>query len=386
MAAIMALSVLYVVVGSFAAEAVTQGQIDDLKKQQQEIEKKKQEIQSEINSLEYEQSTTLAKKSVLDDQIMYTQDEIANITEQIATYTLLIIEKEQEVVEAQVNEDSQWDMYKVRLRSMEEHGTISYIAVIFNANSFADLLSRIDVVGEVMRSDERLYEQLKQAKEETIVAKESLEVSKADKEADALQLEDKQDELNIQLEQADALLAEIEANIDLAMDLYELEQVESQSIQAEINQKVEELKKQQQSVVGTGTLVWPTPSSYLVTSEFGRRWHPIYHKFRMHAGIDIGARYGTNCLASDGGTVITSKYSSSYGNYIVISHGGGVTTLYAHLSSRLVSVGDNVSQGDLIGKIGSTGASTGAHLHFEVSVNGTRVNPLQYFSGYTIRE
>ena len=106
----------------------------------------------------------------------------------------------------------------------------------------------------------------------------------------------------------------------------------------------------------------------------------------MHYGIDIGAGYGTIARAADDGTVITSTYNSSYGHYIVISHGNGMTTLYAHLSSRLVKAGDKVTQGQTIGKIGSTGASTGPHLHFEVSVNGSRVNPLQYFTGYTIKE
>ena len=383
MAILMVLSVLYAVVGSLTASAVTQAEIDALKNQQKEIATKKAEIQSQINSFEYQQATVLAKKSVLDDQISYTQEEIANLTEQIATYDLLIWDKQQEYYEMQQHEEAQLERFKTRLRIMEEHGTISYIAVILKANSYADLLSRIADVGEIMESDELLYEQLKQAKQDTLEAKQSLEESQQERQAEKDNMVLLQKELNVERSEADALLQEIEDNLETERDLYQQETAEYSAIQKEINQKVEELKKQQ-TVTGTGTLIWPTPSSYKVTSEFGMRMHPIYHELRMHTGIDIGASYGTSVVASDGGTVITSKYSSSYGNYIVISHGNGYTTLYAHLSSRLAAAGDNVTQGQVIGKVGSTGASTGPHLHYEVSKDGKRVNPLQFFSGYTI--
>ncbi len=384
MAILMALSVLYVVVGSFSASAVTQAEIDALKKKQQEIEIKQAEIQSKINSFEYEQATALAKKSVLDDQINYTQEEIDNLTEQIATYDQLIADKEQEYQEMQQHEEEQWQLFKDRIRVMEENGSISYISVIFNASSYADLLSRIADVGEIMESDERLYDQLKQAKEDTLAAKETLEVTQQEQEVEKENMQALQEEQTLQLAEADELLQEIENNLETERELYQQESDEYNAVQKEINQKVEELKKQQ-SVTGTGTLIWPTPSCNYVTSVFGMRMHPIYNELRMHTGIDIGASYGASVVASDSGTVITSKYSSGYGNYIVISHGNGVTTLYAHLSSRLVAVGDDVTQGQVIGKIGSTGASTGPHLHYEVSVNGTRVNPLQYFSNYTIK-
>jgi murein DD-endopeptidase MepM/ murein hydrolase activator NlpD len=386
MAAVMVLSVLYVAVSSFTASAVTQSQIDSLKQKKKEIEKKKAEIQSQINSLEYEQATALAKKEVLDDQIKYTQDEIDNITEQIDTYTNLIIVKEQEAQDAQVKEDAQWVKYKANIRMMEENGTISYIAVIFEADSFTDLLSRIDMVGSIMTYGENLYDELKAAKLATIEAKEQLELSKAEQEAEKVELQAKQSELDTQLAEASALLKKIDEDIQAAKDLYKQEAAEANSIQSDINKKIEELNKQTQTVKGTGTLVWPAPSCTIVTSQYGMRYHPVYGEYRMHTGIDIGAKYGTNIVAADSGTVITSKYSSSYGNYIVISHGNGVTTLYAHLSSRSVKEGASVTQGQTIGKCGSTGISTGAHLHFEVSVNGSRVNPLKYYSNYTIKD
>lgn len=385
MALLMLLSVLYVVVGSITASAVSQSQIDTLKKQQNEIAKKKQEIQSQINSMEYDQKSALAKKEVLDSQIQLTQDDIVNINEQIAIYTQLIEDKKVEVIQKQQNEDDQWVRYKLRMRTMEENGTISYISVIFNSNSFSDLLARVDVVGQIMQYDDNLYKELKTAKQATIDAQVSLEASKVAQESEKADLVVKEAELQTQLDSADTLLQKIEADIAAAKELYQKEDAAAKDIQADINKKTEELKKQTQQVAGTGTLIWPVPSNHIVTSQFGQRYHPIYHEYRMHNGIDIGGKYGASIVASDSGTVIISTYSSSYGNYIVVSHGGGITTLYAHLSSRLVKVNDKVNQGDVIGKLGSTGASTGPHLHFEVSENGARTNPLKQFSGYTIK-
>ncbi|NLA87353.1 MAG: peptidoglycan DD-metalloendopeptidase family protein [Clostridiales bacterium] len=388
MALLMAASVLYVALESLTVNAaVTQGEIDNLKKQQKEIQKKQQEIQSTINSLDYERKTALAKKQVLDDQIQLTQEDIANTTQQIEMYEALIEDKKLEVAQAQKTEDEQWEHYRHRMREMEEYGSISYIAVIFESNSFADLLARINDVGEFMEYDKRLYEQYKASKQATIEAKASLEQSLADLEIEKVGLENKNQELNAQLTAANELLNEINKNIAEAKELYQQELQAGKSIQSEINKKVEELKKQQQ-VKGTGSFIWPTPSCSIVNSRYGNRWHPIFKEYRMHSGIDIRASYGTNIHAADGGVVIISQYSSSYGNYIVISHGNGMTTLYAHLSTRSVKANDKVAQGQVIGKVGSTGNSTGPHLHYEISKNGSRENPLKYYdaSTYVIRE
>ena len=382
----MAVSVLGTLAGSPPALAVTQGQIDALKKQQKEYEKKKQELQSQINSLEYQQSTVLQKKEVLDSQIELTQQEIDNINALIAQYDTLIEEKTVEVQEAQASEDAQWARYKSHMRAMEESGPITYISVIFQANSFPDLLARISDVGEIMQYEQQLYEQLEAAKQRTIEARSTLQTAKTDQEADRAELTVKSADLQRQIDESLTLLKQIEEDLNSAKELYEQEKNEAAAIQAEINKKVAELKKQQGGslVKGTGTLMWPVPDSNKVTSKFGNRYHPIYKEYRMHYGIDIGAPQGVKIVAADSGTVITAKYSSSYGNYIVISHGNGMTTLYAHLSAMLVKVGATVTKGQSIGKCGSTGASTGPHLHYEVTVNGTRVDPLKYYSNYTL--
>ena len=388
MALLMALSVLYVVVSSLSAKAVvTQGQIDDLKKQQKELEKKKGEVQSQINSLQYQQSTTLQKKKVLDDQILLTHQQISNITDQIARYDELISQKTAEVQTAQATEEARWSKYKRNLRTMEENGSVAYISVIFQANSFSDLLSRINDISEIMQYEQNLYKQLQAAKKATISAKTALQSAKSEQEADKAELSLKETELQKHINDASALLAKLDNDIKAAKELYNQEKKEADAIQADINKKTEELKKQQahdNPVRGTGSFIWPVPNSTYVTSKFGMRYHPIYKEYLMHTGIDIGADYGVNIDAADDGTVIVSEYSSSYGNYIVIDHGNGMTTLYAHLSQRNVKVGAKVKQGQIIGQNGSTGNSTGPHLHFEISINGSRVNPLQFFTNYTL--
>lgn len=384
MVPVIMFSAVYLGVNSFTAQAVTQSQIDALKKQQKEILQKKQENLSAINSLEYEQSTALAKKSVLDAQIDLTEEDIVNISAQIETYTLLIKEKEQEVKQAQQTENEQWAYFKVRMRAMEENGAISYIAVIFDADSFADLLARMDIVSEIMQYDENLYKELKAAKQATIDAQASLITAKADQEEQKADLLLVQAELESQVAEADALLDKLAQDIDAAKELQQQEEAAAKKIQDDIKKAEAALKKQQSGQVkGTGTFAWPTPSCYIVTRPYGRQKHPIYRDIRMHYGIDIGAKYGANIIASDSGTVIISAYSSSYGHYIVLSHGNGKTTLYAHMSTRIAKVGAKVSKGDTIGKVGSTGASTGPHLHFEITIDGASVDPLSYFSGYT---
>lgn len=387
MAAVMALSVIYVIVDSVTAGAVvTQSEIDKLKKHQKENEKKMKELQSTINSLKYQQSSALEKKKVLDQQLILTQDQIDLITEQIAEYDKLIAEKTIEVQIAQANEDKQWARFKANMRQMEENGAITYISVIFQADSFADMLSRINDIGALMEHDQKLYEQLKADKLATARAKAALQKAREEQAADKAELDLRRADLQTQLEESNALLKKLEEDIEATRELLNQEEKEAERIQKEINKKTEELKKQNQgkgAVKGTGQFIWPAPSSRTVTSKFGMRKHPVLGEYRMHTGIDIGASYGTNVDAADAGMVIISDYSSSYGHYIVIDHGNGYTTLYAHLSKRLVKAGDKVKQGAIIGKVGSTGLSTGPHLHFEISKNGTRINPAQFYTGLT---
>jgi len=386
LAVIMAGSILFGVLSSSSAHAVTQAQINALKEEKEKIEQRQSEVQAQINSLEYEQSTALAKKLVLDQQIVLTEEEIANLTDQITEYTQLIKDKEKEAADLQKKQDEQYKLYKKRIRVMEERGTISFFEILFDATSFSDFLSRIDFISEIMEYDEKVYQDYVDSKNATLEAKAEIEDMVAQQKDAKVKLQDEQKTLEAQVTEASALINEIENNISVYEDqLAEIEE-EERKTQQQIDNMLEELERQEYgggNIAATGSLIWPSESNY-ITSLFGTRFHPIHHVWKSHNGIDIGASYGTNVYAADGGTVVTSVYSSSYGNYIVINHGNGMTTLYAHMSQRLVSEGETVHQGEVIGYVGSTGYSTGPHLHFEVTSGGSRIDPLQFFSNYVV--
>jgi len=372
-----------------ASARVTQSHIDRLRQEKRDYEQQKREIQEKINAIEFERLSEVAKKEVLDDRITLTGLEIENITETINQFSILIREKEYEVVIAQNREDAQYEKYRNRVRDMEENGIISYLEIIFDSTSFSDLLARIDFVSDIMRADENAYGNLQKARSDTVAAKEDLEETKAELDLEKLALLDKEAELQEQLDEAHALILKMEEDIEAAEQRRAEIAAEEERIQKEIAAAVAELQRQQELerqrraaqnsggsgssggggwVSGTGQLVWPTSGS--ISSNYGPR------NGRMHQGVDISAPHGTAIVAADSGTVVTSTYAGGYGNYIVIAHGNGTTTLYAHMSSRAVGVGASVSKGQYIGSVGSTGNSTGPHLHFEVSVNGSRVNPL----------
>lgn len=384
LALLMLFSIIIIAIDALTASAyVTQAEIDRLREEKKEYERRKQEVQSKINTIDFERMTEVAKKRVLDDRIMLTGSEIENIKETIAYYEILIAEKELEVIAAIDSEDAQLEKYKRRVRDMEENGIITYLEIIFDSTDFSDLLARLDFVGDIMRADENIYNDLIIARDATEVAEVDLRETKAEMEVEKVLLEKLREELGVQIVDASALIETIEASLESASALFDEVAAEEQRIQNEINLKVEELRKQEAALAaskirGTGQLMWPLPSGGYITSGYGVRLHPVLKVYRPHSGIDISADHGANIIASDSGTVITSEYSASYGNYIVISHGNGFTTLYAHMSSRWVGVGEAVSKGQIIGLVGSTGVSTGPHLHFEVSYNGAKDDPEKY--------
>lgn len=364
--------------------AVTQADIDDLKKQAEEIENNKKELNAQISELKKKMSDASEQKKLLDQRSDMVRAEIANAETQIERYGVLIDQTKTELYEARKKEAELYDLFTTRVRAMEERGTISYWSVLFNASSFTELLSTLDDMGEIMDSDQRVFDAMRTVRQGIEEKEALLEESRSQLEAQKKTLEKKQAELQAQMSEAASLIAEMSSTKEGYEKLLRAEEAEASSIDAKIRQMQAQLSGKGELPAATyGGYIWPVTTSRKISSPFGARRNPVTGRTETHKGVDIaGVFYSSNILAAKSGTVIISQYGNSYGNYVVISHGTGNTTLYAHMSKRLVEVGATVNQGDVIGVTGSTGNSTGPHLHFEITENGSRIDPLSYLTNY----
>lgn len=393
----LVLAVVFAVSSAEPGMAVTWADVNDLKSEASSLDAEKKELQEKLDALADDKSEAINRKILLDQQIANTSAQIQNVEAQISQYAALITQTQAELVEAQEKEEAQYELFCSRVRAMEERGTISYWSVLFKADSFTDLLSRLDIINEIMDSDQAVIDELEALQAEIETKMSELETSKAEEEKAKAELVSKKNELDSQRKEANAVIQELSSNENETEAALSELQAQQDALWAEAQRLSDQLVAQQaangQSTESNpGGYIWPVDSRY-ITSTMGGRTSPGGIGSTNHKGTDIGrVGYTSSVYASKAGTVIVSQYSSSYGNYVVISHGSGNTTLYAHMSSRKVSVGQYVNQGDVIGITGSTGNSTGPHLHFEVTENGVRVNPLShgaepqmgYLSGYTL--
>ena len=388
---VLVLLALLFVVGSIqggelapAVSAVTQAEIDNLKDNANSLDSQKADLQNQIDALESDKSRALEQIALLDQQADVIRQEISNTQSLISNYESLIAQTQAELEEAERQEAEQYELFCKRVRAMEENGTVSYWSVLFNATDFADLLSRLDAANEIMEADQRVIDNLKALQAEISAKKASLETSLSESQAAKEKLEARETELESQLSKAQALAAEIENGIGEYEDALAAVEAEENRVWAEIKKKEQELAASlpQPSV---GGYIWPVTTSKRITCKFGPRTHPITGKYSNHTGVDIGGvGYTSDIRATKAGVVLTATYSSAYGYYIVISHGSGNSTLYAHMTKGTfrVSEGDTVTQGQVIGTTGSTGYSTGPHLHYEIRENGSPIDPLPYLPGY----
>lgn len=380
-----------------SASAVTQEEIDALKEEQSALSSDKAAIQAQLDKTQGELENTVASKVLLEEQISIIVEDLRVTNALIASYDEQIAEKEVELAEAEEEEAIYFQLFCDRVRAMEEGGDVSYWAVLFNASDFSDLLDRLTMIGEIMEYDNRIMDLLEEARIAVNDAKTVLEGLRAEQDEYRIQLEASQAELDKQNAALDILIAQIKADAEAYEDqiaAISLEQVDLSSaissaetaLAAEIEAArlaaLAAASSGDNTLVGTGDFIWPLPGYYSTSSAYGWRIHPITGLDSFHGGEDIPAPANTPIIASKSGTVVIAQYNSSYGNYVVISHYDGTKTLYAHMTSDNVYVGETVSQGATIGYVGTTGSSTGNHLHFEIwlgSTSSTRVNPMDYF-------
>ena len=383
LAVLMLLPTFSMVVGT--ARAVTQSEIDALKQDASELAGEKDALNAQLDDLEGEINSAMNRKLVVEQEINVVNQQIATTEALIAQYDELIAQEEVNLAEAQAREEQHFEEFCMRVRAMEEEGTVSYWQILFNAADFTDLLDRAMMVNEIAEYDNAVMDALEQARIDVENAKAALENARTEQVQAKADLDAQYAELASNKAVIEQLLAELEAQQETYQD--QIDELDNRM--SEIDDEIAAKQAQLQQQISSGQIqfdtgsgyAWPLSGRYTLSSLFGGRIHPITGLPNNHRGIDIPAPYGTAITAARGGVVITSTYNSSYGNYVVVSHGNNDSTLYAHMSSRAVSEGQTVSQGSILGYVGSTGSSTGNHLHFEVRINGERTDPVNQYPG-----
>lgn len=371
------------------ASAVTQAEIDALKSQSSSLASQKKDIQAKLKAVKADKDEAMNKKLLIEDQIDVTRQEIANINEQIAMYDRLIAEKTAELEQAEEDEQEQFDLFCQRMRHMEEQGEISYWSILFASGDFSELLDNYMMIEEIIQYDNQVIDDLVALQEKTAADRAELESAQAEEEEAKAQQVAAQDELKAQEAEVDKLIAEINAQEDQLEAMEEELNKAAKALDSQIKAKEREYAAQIAKVPSESGFLWPLPGGYnTISSLAGGRIHPITHKPSNHAGIDIPAPSGTNIYAAKSGVVIHAAKGTgsswSYGNYVIVSHSDGTSTLYAHMSRIGCKQGQTVKQGDVIGYVGTTGRSTGNHLHFEIRVGSTRKDPVNYFKDKTL--
>lgn len=347
-----------------------------------QAEKRQKELQAEIEKSKQQQSAEMQRKTQVDSELAQVQEQINSLDAQIAASDEKIAAKETELAAAQEESNRQNAAYQQRVKMMVERGAMSYLEVLLSADSFSDFLTRADVVQQVADYDNRLLDILKENEQSIADIKQELEDERAGTAAIRSEAAEHRQTLNAKLAESQQIIKGLEQDQAKLKAQQEQAARDEEAARAEIaaalRARSSSASNSATSVYTGGTFRWPTNVTTLVTSEFSMRTHPTLGVYKQHTGIDIGAGYGTDVLAGGDGTVLQAKWNNAYGYMVVIDHGGGVTTLYGHNSKLLVSPGQKVSRGQVIAKVGSTGYSTGPHIHFEVNVNGQVVNPNPY--------
>ena len=347
-----------------------------------ESESKKSNARNAINQKTAEKSTIEAQKKILDDEIAVLEDKIYGINGKIASNEAQIVTLTGEIADAEVKIAEYGDQFRDRATYMYKYGSTSYLSILFGSSDFADLIHNMQIVKRLTAYDDQVLDEMAEAKQVIIDNKISIEQTKKANEEQRGVLTTEKTTLNTKLSERQAKIAELNSDIEKARRIADQEDAAMAQLKAQLASMASQgqISKGSGTIKGGGTLLWPSASSTNVTSPYGVRFHPIQKRNKMHTGIDIGASYGTNVLAAEAGTVKLSGWNGGYGKCVVIDHGNGLSTLYGHNSVLSVSVGAAVTKGQVIAQVGSTGNSTGPHIHFEVLVNGNCSNPMSYLN------
>ncbi len=351
---------------------------------QEQIENNKNklaQLQNELNNMKNQSASAMDQKTQIDAQMMALQENIDLTDSLIEEYETGIQEKIKEIAVRQTEVDTKYEQLKEQLRLSYENGSSNYLEILFSSDSLGDMLTRIERMRSMASYQDEQMCALEEEAEYLEQLREKLENDLAEQETLKVTLVQNKAELNDKAAEADQTLSQLMNNsAERQRQIEEIKKADEEC-QAKLLAIIKDLELQareaEEQAKAQGAYMWPVNKSHTwISSDFGWRIHPIYGVTGFHNGIDIPARLGEPVYASNNGTVIVAEYNNSYGNYVVIDHGNGIQTLYAHNSLLCVKVGQKVTKGDVIAKIGSTGDSTGCHCHFEIRVNGKRVHPL----------
>lgn len=366
------ISIIIILSLSISAFADNQSKLNDTLNE-------KSNIQNEIKDEKDKKAKTEAEKKEIDANVDRLSNQLEEINKSLNALNKQKDEITAELKEAEENEKEQEDTLKKRLRVMYEDGVISYFSVLMSSDSIFDFFYNLEILKQISEYDNKILNELKETKKVIEEKKAELDTVIATETEKKNELKTAEQQLKAESDKKVAYMKELESNIaEYTKKLEEIEKQEAQ-LRAEIARQASKQTNAPTSFVG-GTFAWPAPGVTTITSSYGYRTHPVTGVYKLHSGVDIGAYTGTSVVAAADGVVTISGNHTAYGKYISINHGGGVSTLYAHNSQLLVSAGESVKKGQVIAKSGNTGWSTGPHLHFEVLINGSPVNPMQYFN------
>ena len=413
MAAIMLLTLIISLIpvpASAASSKEIKKQIDNLKAQKKTLEGQIEDVKKQVEQNDDEVENMVNQKYAIDQEIVLLYEQIDNINQQISAYGLLIADQQDVLDAAVMRYEDLSEQNKERVRAMEEDGTVSYWAVLFKANSFSDLLDRLDMIDEIAAADQRRLKEMSEAAELVAEAQEQLVAEKDELELTKLELDATQEQLSAKQAEAQELLNQlIEKGYELE-DLHERYEQDKNDLLDEIARKQEEyeIQKELEYIAYMATYVppttapsassgsssssstqattptvssggWMVPCSYvLLSSPFGKRTSPTAGASSNHQGIDLAGSRGTPIKATKSGVVTVRSSSKSAGNYVTIKHDNTYSSIYMHLENSIVSKGQTVTQGQVIGYMGDSGIVTGVHLHFGIIKNGSYVNPANY--------
>ena len=373
----------------------TSVEIDNAKKQVSALEEEKKKVESALKQLEALKADTAAYVKQLDNNLATLTDELSQLEVRIGDKEAEIETARAELEEAKDVEEHQYSTMKLRIKYMYENGESSFVDMVMESGSISELLNRSEYVSQIAEYDRKMLRQYAEAKDDVAAREKNLEQEwqglvelQETTQAKQSSVQKLMDSKKAELDSYNAKIASAQTEIDQYNADIKAQEDQMKRIEAEMKRREEEARKKAEAAgktytvqnLGNISFKWPCPSSSRITSNFGDRESPTEGASSNHKGIDIGASTGADIIAAADGEVVISTYSYSAGNYIMLDHGGGVSTVYMHCSKLLVGVGEKVKQGQVIAKVGSTGYSTGSHLHFGIRSGGTYVNPRSYVS------